>query len=185
MFPGVLEALLIPTKSVNFRNKCALGKTKQRTTYVDWRYSSINWGLTRSTKRKKFRLIKNLFTLFLNFPLAEHLISSLSKWYISIISMLFLNYFHKLFSVEGFLFSRNFTAQKMKISIKNFFSKCGHICRKLWIWTHLLDKSLLENFLFCAELKRGFLWIFHYKKENYFKDLFSFWQFHWKFGSMV
>ena len=43
-----------------------------------------------------------------------------------------------------------FTAQKMKFSIKNFFSKCGQICRKLWIWSHLLKKSLMENFIFCA-----------------------------------
>ena len=32
------------------------------------------------------------------------------------------------------------TAQKMKFSIKNFFSK----------WSHLLKKFLMENFMFCA-----------------------------------
>ena len=39
------------------------------------------------------------------------------------------------------------TAQKMKFSIKDFFSKCD---RKLRIWSHLLKKSLMENLIFCA-----------------------------------
>ena len=43
-----------------------------------------------------------------------------------------------------------FTAQKMKFSIKDFFSKCDQIRRNLWIWSHLLKKSILENFIFCA-----------------------------------
>ena len=46
--------------------------------------------------------------------------------------------------------SRKFTAQKMKFSIKDFFSKCDQIHRKLRIWSHLLKKSLIENFSFCA-----------------------------------
>ena len=33
------------------------------------------------------------------------------------------------------------TAQKMKFSIKDFFSKCDQIRRKLRIWSHLLKKS--------------------------------------------
>ena len=40
------------------------------------------------------------------------------------------------------------TAQKMKFSIKDFFSKCVHIRRKLWIWSHLMKKSLMENLFF-------------------------------------
>ena len=36
------------------------------------------------------------------------------------------------------------TAQKMKSSIKDFFSKCDQI------QSHLLKKSLMENFIFCA-----------------------------------
>ena len=43
-----------------------------------------------------------------------------------------------------------FTAQKMKFSVKDFFSKCDQIRRKLQIWSHLLKKSLLKNFIFCA-----------------------------------
>ena len=39
------------------------------------------------------------------------------------------------------------TALKMKFSIKDFFSKCDQIRRKLHIWSHLL-KSLTENSFF-------------------------------------
>ena len=42
------------------------------------------------------------------------------------------------------------TAQKMKFSSKYFFSKCDQIPKKLWIWSHLLSKTLMENFIFCA-----------------------------------
>ena len=42
------------------------------------------------------------------------------------------------------------TAHKMKFSIKDFFSKCDQIRRKLQIWSYLLTKSLMENFIFCA-----------------------------------
>ena len=41
-------------------------------------------------------------------------------------------------------------AQKMKFSIKDLFTKCDQIGRKLQIWSHLLKKSLIENFIFCA-----------------------------------
>ena len=40
--------------------------------------------------------------------------------------------------------------QKMKFSIKEFFSKCGQIRRSLGIWPHLLKISLMENFIFCS-----------------------------------
>ena len=53
--------------------------------------------------------------------------------------------------------ARRDTAQKMKFSIKDLFSKCGQIRRKLRIWLHLLKKSLMENFIFCAvrEVQQG------------------------------
>ena len=38
----------------------------------------------------------------------------------------------------------------MKFSIQYFFRKCDQFCRKLRIWSHLLKKSLMENFIFCA-----------------------------------
>ena len=42
------------------------------------------------------------------------------------------------------------TAQKMKFSIKDFFSKCDHTRRKMRIWSNLLKKPLTENFIFWA-----------------------------------
>ena len=49
--------------------------------------------------------------------------------------------------------SHNFdslTAQEMKIFMKDHFSKCDQIYKKLRIWSHLLKKSLMEKFIFCA-----------------------------------
>ena len=48
--------------------------------------------------------------------------------------------------------SETFTAQKMKFSIKDFFSRCDQIRGFLRIWSHLLKKSSIENILFCAVL---------------------------------
>ena len=42
------------------------------------------------------------------------------------------------------------SAQKMNFSIKDIFRKCDQIRRKLQIWSHLLKKSLMENFIFSA-----------------------------------
>ena len=42
------------------------------------------------------------------------------------------------------------TAQKMNFSIKDFFSECDQIRKKLRIWSQLLKKFLMENFIFCA-----------------------------------
>ena len=48
--------------------------------------------------------------------------------------------------------TKSHTAQKIKISIEDFFSKCDQIRSFLWIRLHLLKKSLMENFIFCAVL---------------------------------
>ena len=40
-------------------------------------------------------------------------------------------------------------AQKLKFSIKDFFSKCNQIHNFLRIWSHLPKKSLIENLIFC------------------------------------
>ena len=53
----------------------------------------------------------------------------------------------KLVGAVKFLTS---AAQKMKFSFKDFYNKCDQIRRKLRIWSHLLKKSLIENFIFCA-----------------------------------
>ena len=42
------------------------------------------------------------------------------------------------------------TAHKMKFSIKDFFSECGQTCSFLQIWSHVLTKFLMENFIFCV-----------------------------------
>ena len=42
------------------------------------------------------------------------------------------------------------TVQKMKFFIKDFFSKCDRIRSVLRIESHLLKRSLMENFIFCA-----------------------------------
>ena len=55
------------------------------------------------------------------------------------------------------------TAQKMKFSINDFLSKCDQIPRKLQIWSHLLKKSLMENFISCAVKKS-----FSKRKTKYF-----------------
>ena len=38
----------------------------------------------------------------------------------------------------------------MKLLMEDFFSKYKQIRWKLRIWSHLLKKSLMENFIFCA-----------------------------------
>ena len=40
------------------------------------------------------------------------------------------------------------TARKMKFSIKGLSGKCDQIRRILRIWSHLLEESLMENFIF-------------------------------------
>ena len=42
------------------------------------------------------------------------------------------------------------TAQKMKFFITDFFSNCAQIRKKLQIWSYLLKKPLMENFILCA-----------------------------------
>ena len=54
------------------------------------------------------------------------------------------------------------TAQKMKFSIKDFVSKCDQIRRKLPIWSYLLKKSLMENFI-----------IFYSGCSSFFKEKFK------------
>ena len=40
------------------------------------------------------------------------------------------------------------TAQKVNFSSKDFLNKGDQIHRKLRIWSHLLKKSLMQNFIF-------------------------------------
>ena len=47
---------------------------------------------------------------------------------------------------------RTNTVQKLKFSIEDFFSKYDQIRSFLRIWSHLLKKSLMENFLCSAKM---------------------------------
>ena len=80
-----------------------------------------------------------------------------------------------LFPIQK-LQGKNFTTQKLKFSIKNFFSKCDQIRRKLRIWPRLLKKSLMESFIFYAVLyaKNDFLiWTIFYEINLTLVDLFD------------
>ena len=57
------------------------------------------------------------------------------------------------------------TAQKMKFSIEDFSSKCVQIRSFLRIWSHLLKKSLMENFIFCA------VWAFEHLEQTEIKNI--------------
>ena len=48
----------------------------------------------------------------------------------------------------------------MKLSIMDFFSKCDQIRSFLRIWSHLLRKSLTENFIFLYSVSCGFVHIY-------------------------
>ena len=48
------------------------------------------------------------------------------------------------------IFNDEYFAQKIKFSIKDFLSKCDQMGSLLRIWSHLLKKFLIENFIFCA-----------------------------------
>ena len=58
------------------------------------------------------------------------------------------------------------TEQKMKFSVKHFFSKCDQIRNFLRIWSHLLNKFLMENFFFCVVNKKN-MQCFEAESEKY------------------
>ena len=55
----------------------------------------------------------------------------------------------------------------MEVFIKDFFSTCDQIDWKLWIWSYLLKKSLIENFNFCAMVV---VIVITLRRENYRKS---------------
>ena len=65
------------------------------------------------------------------------------------------------------------TAQKLKFSIKEFFSKCDQICSFQQIWSHLLKKSLMENLVFCAVGVNSSFPVPTWKKKNKLKFFLS------------
>ena len=66
-----------------------------------------------------------------------------TNWLISYRHIFVIHVFSKSFKTD-------LTTQKMKFSIKDFFSKCDQIRSFLWIWSHLLKTSYIENFISCT-----------------------------------
>ena len=60
----------------------------------------------------------------------------------------------------------------MKFSVKDFSSKCDQIRSKLRISLHLLEKFLMESFIFCAvrEIKIH-IWLLQFPVEKIVKKL--------------
>ena len=56
-------------------------------------------------------------------------------------------YIFKLVLYCNSIIISNYTAKKMKFSIKDFFSKCEQIRRSSRMGSHLLKKSLMEKFI--------------------------------------
>ena len=66
-------------------------------------------------------------------------------------------------------------AQKMKFSIKDFSSKCDQICWKFLIWSLLLEKCLMENFIFVQPAAwNGLTWEFINFCTDYLKIIMKF-----------
>ena len=91
-----------------------------------------------------FKCECNWYQLSIYFPIRKILFQNLK----------FNFFFFKKASYSRHQSTINYTAQKMKFSIKDFLSKCDQIHRKLRIWSYLLKKFLIENFIFCAVLEK-------------------------------
>ena len=66
-------------------------------------------------------------------------------------------FLNKSFNIIYYLMTfsvKLFPAQKINFSIKTFLSNSHQIRSFLWIWSHLLKKVLMENFIFCAMILR-------------------------------
>ena len=77
----------------------------------------------------------------------------LSRNFLSIISQQLLRkilQFYLFFWCRNFAEMQSFHCTKNEVSIKHFFSKCDQIRSFLRIWSYLLKKSLMENFIFSA-----------------------------------
>ena len=57
---------------------------------------------------------------------------------------------HQIFALRVKSELHVYNTARKKFSMKNLFSKCEQIRRKLLIWSHLLNKSLAEDFIFCV-----------------------------------
>ena len=64
-------------------------------------------------------------------------------------------------------------AHSMKFPIKDFFSQCEHIFTKLCIYSHLLKKSLMQNFNFCAVAVIANIGKYFMKIKRWYKMVYS------------
>ena len=85
----------------------------------------------------------------------------------------------------------NITVQKIKLFITDLFSKCDRIRSLLRIWSHLVSKSVMGNFIFCAVYGNQVATVVSFMMldllQNIFCSFFSFNFFHkclyWKWFS--
>ena len=99
---------------------------------------SMVWFSCLIIDRKAVKLLLTFVICMIYFSIFFHVILALDEVMDKVIS----------FDILRSFFNQ-FTAQKMKFSITDFFSKCDQIRRKLRIWSHLPKKSVIENFIFC------------------------------------
>ena len=71
------------------------------------------------------------------------------------------------------------TAQKMTFSIKDFFSKCDQVRSFLQIWSYLLKKSLMENFIFLCTVVETTLNNYYWNKTDCYKLELTNWNGAW------
>ena len=63
----------------------------------------------------------------------------------------------------------NRTSQQKKFPITDFFSKCDQILSFLRIWSHLLKKSVMENFILVQCRQKMFPFLGHFTFLHYIK----------------
>ena len=107
------------------------GILNQRQPYIGHSLSCLN--------RIPFTIIQPLFLWLFKKELKRKLFTQVHSIMINIRAILKKKYL---------MFYLKFTAQKMKFSINDFFSICDQICSLMRIWSHLLKKYFMENFIF-------------------------------------
>ena len=112
--------------------------------------------------KRKGNLISSKILVFLEQYLGSHRM----LWMFYALTSAYINSFFILYSVWFCNFLGDSRVgynwwslhKKMMFSLKDFFSKCDQIRNFLRIWSHLIKKSLKENFTFCAVDDGLFLW---------------------------
>ena len=99
---------------------------------------------------QNFSILNRMGSTDIIIPMEKSLLRKHALLRKAVLETLFYNYGDSLGQqdLQGCLY----TGQKMKFSIKDFFSKFGQIPSFVRIWSHLLKKSLMTNFIFCAGL---------------------------------